>query len=93
MTSIERLFSYVCCGNLEKVKEYYDEGGKRNVRYNRFGKEHSLLIGAFNNRCYEMIDYLLRNGETLTDAEYDYFWEERERRRAIDLMLDFRKNR
>lgn len=70
MTSIaEQVFSYACSGNLSAIIEYYLQGGDLNVTYNKFGEEHSLIMGAFRNRQYDVVIWLKRHGCVLTSNE------------------------
>lgn len=67
--SIEKLWSYVCNGKIDKVKEYYKQGWNKNTRYDAFKIHHSLIAGAFRNKQHEIVDYLLSEGETITPDE------------------------
>lgn len=69
MQKDEYLFTLACSGNIQKLEEYYKNGGERNVRYTKFGVEHSLIMGAFRNCQFNMVDYLKVQGETLTPEE------------------------
>ena len=69
-TSIEELWEAACSGNIERLKEYYRyESDIINRRYVKFGREHSLIMGAFRNNQFETIDYLINVGETITEQE------------------------
>lgn len=70
---IEILWEYACCGELELLKRYYEDGGETNRRYFAFGSEHSLIMGAFRNNQFEAVEYMLSVGETVTQAEKDEF--------------------
>ena len=70
--SIEELWTKVCSGEKEDVdfvREYASDGGDLDKRYSKFGREHSLLLGAIQNRNIEMADLLLRLGATPTVEE------------------------
>ena len=68
-TNIEKLWNAACNGKIEYLKKYYENGGEKNLRYQAFGREHSLVIGAFRNNLLDTVDYLLSVGETLTPQE------------------------
>lgn len=67
--TIEKLWSAACSGNIDYLKKYYENGGEKNLRYQAFGRAHSLIMGAFRNNLYDTVDYLLSVGETLTPLE------------------------
>ena len=69
--NIEKLWSAACSGNIDYLKKYYENGGEKKLRYQAFGKTHSLVMGAFRNNLYDTVDYLLSVGETLTPLEKD----------------------
>lgn len=69
LTDINKLWEYVCNGNVEKLKEYYTSGGSANKRYSKFGEDHSLLMGAFRNNQFETVEYLMSEGERLSPKE------------------------
>ena len=63
LTDINELWEYACSGNIEKLKEYYDN------RYSKFGEGHSLIMGAFRNNQFETVEYLMSEGERLSPKE------------------------
>ena len=67
METIEKLWEAVCSGDIDILKQYYKTA--ENIRYQKFGREHSLIMGAFRNSQWEVIDYLLSIGETITQEE------------------------
>lgn len=67
--TIEKLWGYACSGKRKQLQEYYDNGGQVNRKYHRFGKDHSLAMGAFRNGRYKTFMYLLANGEALSCEE------------------------
>lgn len=72
-TSIDDLWTYACGGEIDKLKEYYDNGGKPNRKYHRFDHDHSLIMGALRNAEYETVDFLKQNGETISpEEEYEF---------------------
>lgn len=69
-TTIEQLWSAACSGDIDTLKQYYrHESDVINRRYSKFKREHSLIMGAFRNRQFEIVDYLLSVGETVTEQE------------------------
>lgn len=73
MTSKFELWSAACSGNISVLRHYYDNGGAVNTRFTKFGKSHSLIMGAYRNQQYKTVDYLLSVGETITDQERPEF--------------------
>lgn len=71
MERAEELFGYACSGNMEKLKEYYEGGGSIGNSINRFGNEHSLIMGAFRNDQFDTVEYLLGIGEKPTVDEQE----------------------
>ena len=67
--SIEALWSYACNGDIENLKAYYENGGAANRRYYKFGIYHSLIAGAYRNGWYDVVSFLMSNGETVTKDE------------------------
>lgn len=68
---ITMLWGYACSGDIEGLKEYYNNGGTTGKTYFKFGEHHSLIMGAFRNRQYEVVDYLLSVGEKVTEKEWN----------------------
>ena len=75
MENINNLWAMACYGSIESLMVYYRNDGKRNLRYNRFGKDHSLIMGALRNREYETVAFLLSVGETVEPHEMVEFQE------------------
>ena len=69
MEDIEKLWGCACNGNNKELKKYFESGGVKNQRYHAFQKYHSLIAGAYRNRQYETVKYLLSIGETITEKE------------------------
>lgn len=67
--SIDDLWLYACCGDIERLKKYYENGGEVNRRYYRFGIYHSLIAGAYRCSNYDVVRLLLDNGETIEEYE------------------------
>lgn len=81
---IETLWMLVCDGNIKELKEYFSsEYGILNRRYCMFGKENSLIMGAFRNEELDTVEYLLNIGETVTLEEEKEILNEL---RRIDIM-------
>lgn len=68
--SIEDLWTYACSGDVENLKAYYESGSTANRRYYKFGVYHSLIAGAYRNGYYDVVSFLLDNGETITKEEH-----------------------
>ena len=70
MKTIEQLWEASCSGDIDTLKHYYRrESDVLNRRYEAFGTEHSLIMGAFRNNQFDVVDYLISVGETITDDE------------------------
>ena len=88
MTNMEELFSYACAGNIKGLKEYYQSKEAVTGRtFQKFGKEHSLVMGAFRNDQFETVEFLLKKGETLTSEEKEQIKKELMRWELIKLMV------
>lgn len=74
-TNINDLWTYACGGEIDKLKEYYDNGGKTNRRYNRFNVDHSLIMGALRNSELETVKFLEQKGEKLLPHEKEEYKE------------------
>lgn len=67
---IEKLWELACSGDIKALKDYYlSEYRMPNRRYFKFGKENSLIIGAFRNNEFDTVEYLMEVGETVTTEE------------------------
>jgi hypothetical protein len=67
--SIYELWLASCSGDIKTLKEYFSNGGMLNRRYNKFGKNHSLVAGAYRNGNIETVEYLLNIGESIEEDE------------------------
>lgn len=67
--NMDKLWGYACSGELENLKEYYENGGETNRRYFKFNRYHSLIAGAYRNGNIETVKYLVSVGETITAEE------------------------
>lgn len=65
----EKLFELACAGKIETLRELYQNGQRIDVTHEKFGKEHSLIMGAFRNRQWDTARWLLGSGAKLTLAE------------------------
>ena len=65
----DELWHAVCNDDIEAVRKYYESGGEKNRRTYRFNREHSLIMGAYRNKNWDMVKFLIDNGETVTDEE------------------------
>ena len=63
---ISILWNAACSGDM-KILRY--GLGMLNCRYEAFGKEHSLIMGALRNNQLEVVEYLVSNGATVTKEE------------------------
>ena len=87
--SIEKLWDFACGGDIKALKDYYlSECGIPNRRYNQFGEEHSLIMGAFRNGELDTVEYLMEVGETVTHEEEQEILDEL---RRIDIMRKLTK--
>lgn len=67
--NIEELWIAACSGDLTTLRSYYSGVCELNRRYNKFGKQHSLIAGAYRNNQMETVDFLLDMGETVMEHE------------------------
>lgn len=65
----EKLFELACAGDTEALEELYRNGQCLDVAYEKFGEEHSLIMGAFRNQQWNTVRWLLDSGARLTPAE------------------------
>lgn len=84
--NIERLFGLACSGDIETLEMYYNNGENLNVTYNKFGKEHSLIMGAYRNRQYDTVKWLKNHGCSLSEDEQDEINMEYLRIKTIELL-------
>ena len=87
MTS-EKLFELACAGGTETLRELYHSGQRLDVTYEKFGKEHSLIMGAFRNRQWHTVRWLLGNGAKLTPAEQAEINDRYQEMRLIEEMQE-----
>lgn len=65
----EKLFELACAGEIETLRGLYQNGQRLDVTHEKFGKEHSLIMGAFLNRQWDTARWLLGSGAKLTLEE------------------------
>ena len=68
-TPISCLWNAACSGDLTTLRKYYSGACKLNRRYYKFGRDHSLIAGAYRNGQIETVDFLIEMGETICDHE------------------------
>ena len=66
---LKKLWYAACSGDIESLKVYFENNGKRNRRYFAFWKFHSLIAGAYRNGKMETVKYLYSVGETPAEHE------------------------
>ena len=85
-TNTEQLFGLACSGNIKALEDYWNGEGDLSVTYQKFGKEHSLLMGAFRNQQYDTVRWLKNHGCRLTHDEQDEINMEYMRIKTIELL-------
>ena len=85
-TNTEQLFGLACSGNIKALEDYWNGEGDLNVTYQKFGKEHSLIMGAFRNQQYDTVRWLKNHGCRLTHEEQDEINMEYMRIKTIELL-------
>lgn len=84
MKRIEKLWESACSGDIKVLEKYYKTA--ENMRYLKFGKEHSLIMGAFRNNQWKVIDYLLSIGESITQEEKEEIHTELNRVKYMEIL-------
>ncbi len=72
-TEMDDLWTAACSGDNEGIEQYFKAGGEKNVRYPKFGIEHSLIMGALRNGHYGTVRVLQGYGETIEDYEEEEY--------------------
>lgn len=67
----QKLFELACAGNTEALAELYKNGCSMDAAYYKFGEPHSLVMGAYRNRQWDTVRWLLKHGAKLTDTEQE----------------------
>lgn len=86
ITNTEQLFGLACSGNIEALEEYWNGEGDLNVTYSKFGKEHSLIMGAFRNQQYDTVRWLKNHGCKLTEEEQEEINVECYRQKIVEFL-------
>lgn len=84
----EKLFELACAGESEALRELYHSGQRLDVTYEKFGREHSLIMGAFRNRQWATARWLLNSGAKLTPAEQAEINDRYQEMRLIEEMQE-----
>ena len=87
-STAETLFELACAGDTDTLDKLYQNGASMDVHYSRFGEEHSLIMGAFRNRQWDTVRWLLAHGARLTKAEQE---EVNDRYQETRLMAEMQK--
>lgn len=87
-TNTEQLFGLACSGNIKALEDYWNKEGSLNVTYEKFGKKHSLIMGAFRNQQYDTVRWLKNHSCRLTDEEQDEVNMEYMRIKTVELLAD-----
>lgn len=85
-TTTEKLFGLACSGNIKELENYWNCEGSLNVTYEKFGMEHSLIMGAFRNQQYDTVRWLKNHGCRLTDHEQNEINQKYLEMRAIESL-------
>lgn len=67
--TIDELWMAACSADMKTLKEYYTNGGEVNRRYTKFGRNHSLIAGAYRNGNFDVVRYLYGVGEMPEEHE------------------------
>ena len=67
--TVTALWTMACNGQIGWLKEYYTNGGKTGCRFRNIRMTHSLIAGAWRNRQYDTVKYLLQARETIEPYE------------------------
>ena len=68
--TIKTLWVAACSGDIDTLRNHFSEYPQTiNKRYRAFGREYSLIMGAYRNGNYNVVDDLISIGETITDEE------------------------
>lgn len=80
----EYIWQAVCSArpmDFRTIRKYFEKPStEKNKRYNRFGIDHSLIMGAARNNNWEMVDLLKSYGETITadeEGEFEHYDKQR----------------
>lgn len=84
----EKLFELACAGEIETLRGLYQNGQRLDVTHEKFGKEHSLIMGAFRNRQWDTARWLLGSGAKLTLEEWAEINDRYQEMRLIEEMQE-----
>ena len=84
----EKLFELACAGETEALRELYHSGQRLDVTYEKFGREHSLIMGAFRSRQWDTARWLLNSGAQPTPAEQAEINDQYQEMRLIEEMQE-----
>lgn len=71
----ERLFHWCCNGQINLLASDIDMWSHKKCVCYRFGKSHSLIMGALRNREYQTVGLLLDHNQRILDHEQEEFKE------------------
>ena len=69
MYTNKELWTAACLNDIKTLKEYYSNSGKPGIRIYSAGKFQSLIYGAYLNKNFEIVRYLVEVGETIEPHE------------------------
>ncbi len=75
------LWTAATSNDLDYIHNHFKNGGKPNQRFNGFGTNHSLIMGAVRNGNWDMVDALKGYGETILPEEQEEYDLELSRRK------------
>lgn len=84
----EKLFELACAGEIETLRGLYQNGQRLDVTHEKFGEEHSLIMGAFRNRQWDTARWLLGSGAKLTLEEWAEINDRYQEMRLIEEMQE-----
>ena len=68
-----KMWSAACSNYIGEIKRYFEGGAQPNRRWEAFGSEHSLIMGALRNGNLEAVKVLKSFGETIMDSEREEY--------------------
>lgn len=77
-----KLFVMACTGDIENLDTYLKTTGSLDITHRQFGEEYSLIMGAYRNRQWDTVRWLVRHGAKLTAKEQEYI-----NQRYMDLVI------
>jgi hypothetical protein len=71
---VDKVWGAVCSNRQDYMRKGLESGRiDPNVRYHKFGRDHSYIMGALRNNNKDMVKLLQDNGGTILDDERDEF--------------------